>query len=161
MFGKDRDEAAGDPGNRGREVISVIGPGMEVEGDCGSEGSVRVEGRVEGQVRAAKSVVVGEEGEIVGDVHTQDAVVAGRVQGTIRAASRVELKATCRVRGNIESGTVKLEEGGRVDGELRMTDRSGAQPSTDAARGERGGLEASASRTGAREDAGSRGSGGG
>lgn len=124
MFGQDRGSEVGDAAGESGDVISVIGVGMTVDGNCVSEGSVRVEGRVEGRVEAAKSVVVGEEGEVVGDVVTQDAVVAGTVRGTLRADSRVELKATCRVQGDIESGTVELAEGGQVDGELRMTEEA-------------------------------------
>ena len=40
------------------EVVSVIGPGMEITGDIKCDGTVRVEGKVEGSIRATKSVVV-------------------------------------------------------------------------------------------------------
>ena len=102
------------------DVVSIIGPGMQVVGDCTSDGVVRIEGRVEGIIRAAKSVVVGKEGFVNGDIETQDLIVAGRVAGTITAQSRVELQASCHVEGDIRSRRVKLEEGGRVDGRLHM-----------------------------------------
>ncbi len=102
------------------DVVSIIGPGMQVVGDCTSDGVVRIEGKVEGLIRAAKSVVVGKEGLVNGDVETQDLIVAGRVTGTITAQSRVELQASCHVEGDIRSRRVKLEEGGRVEGRLHM-----------------------------------------
>ena len=102
------------------DVVSIIGPGMQIVGDCTSDGVVRIEGRVEGIIRAAKSVVVGKEGFVTGDIETQDLIVAGRVAGTITAKSRVELQATCHVEGDIRSRRVKLEEGGRVEGRLHM-----------------------------------------
>jgi cytoskeletal protein CcmA (bactofilin family) len=43
------------PGREG--VISIIGPGMRVIGDCKTEGTLRIEGSVEGTVRAGKAVV--------------------------------------------------------------------------------------------------------
>lgn len=110
-------------GGRGRDVsdvVSIIGPGMRIKGDCRTDGTIRVEGRVEGSVRATKAVVIGKEGLVVGDVETQDAVVAGTVQGSIAAESRVELQSTCRIEGDIQSRRVKLEEGGTVDGRLEM-----------------------------------------
>ena len=58
------------------DVVSIIGPGMKVVGDCSSDGTIRIEGSVEGSVEAAKSVVVGKEGEVVGDIRTQDAIIA-------------------------------------------------------------------------------------
>lgn len=102
------------------EVVSIIGPGMQVVGDCTSDGVVRIEGRVEGLIRAAKSVVVGKDGVVTGDIETQDLIVAGRVAGTITAQSRVELQASCHVEGDIRSRRVKLDEGGRVEGRLHM-----------------------------------------
>ena len=106
------------------DVVSIIGPGMKVVGDCSSDGTIRVEGQVEGSVKAAKSVVIGKEGAVVGDVVTQDAIVAGRVNGSVSAESRVELQATCRVEGDIRSRRIKLDEGGQVDGQLHMGGRT-------------------------------------
>jgi cytoskeletal protein CcmA (bactofilin family) len=102
------------------DVVSIIGPGMKITGDCESDGTIRVEGSIEGSVRAAKSVVVGKDGLVVGDVTTQDAIIAGRVNGSVTAESRVELQASCRIEGDIRSRRVKLDEGGQVDGVLHM-----------------------------------------
>lgn len=108
--------------SEGGDVVSIVGPGMVVEGDCSSEGTIRVEGRVEGNVHTKKAVVVSEDGVVVGDIETQDAVVAGRVRGSILAKSRLELQASCRVEGDIGGRRVKLEEGGQVDGRISMGD---------------------------------------
>ena len=102
------------------DVVSIIGPGMKITGDCESDGTIRVEGSIEGSVKAAKSVVVGKDGLVVGDVTTQDAIIAGRVNGSVTAESRVELQASCRIEGDIRSRRVKLDEGGQVDGALHM-----------------------------------------
>ncbi len=102
------------------DVVSIIGPGMKVVGDCTSDGTIRVEGRVEGSVSAAKSVVVGKDGMVKGDISTQDAIIAGRVNGSVSAESRIELLASCKVQGDIRSRRVKLDEGGQVDGQLHM-----------------------------------------
>jgi len=102
------------------DVVSIIGPGMRIVGDCSSDGTIRVEGRVEGSVNAGKSVVVGKDGVVKGDIATQDAIIAGTVDGSVTAESRVELQASCRVQGDIRSRRVKLDEGGQVDGVLHM-----------------------------------------
>ncbi len=115
-----RDQRNETPGREMSDVVSVIGPGMEIVGDIKCDGTVRIEGKVEGAVKASKSVVVGKEGSVSGDIETQDVVVAGRVDGTINGASRVELQDTCHVQGDIRSRRVKLDEGGRVEGRLQM-----------------------------------------
>ncbi len=129
MFGDDQDRAGNDSSSDGgKDVVSVVGAGMEVEGDCRCEGSLRVDGRVQGTIRAGKSVVVGEEGEVEGGVYTQDAVIAGHISGRVHAESRVELKEGCLVEGDIHSPSVRLEEGGRIDGELDMSGDGGDGP---------------------------------
>jgi len=110
---------------------------MKVVGDCSSDGTIRVEGQVEGSVKAAKSVVIGKEGAVVGDVVTQDAIVAGRVNGSVSAESRVELQATCRVEGDIRSRRIKLDEGGQVDGQLHMGGRKAEKPADISRHGEK------------------------
>jgi cytoskeletal protein CcmA (bactofilin family) len=100
-------------------AISIIGPGMRVVGDCETEGTIRVEGVVQGTVRAAKAVVIGKDGSVQGDVFTQDAVVGGKVVGTIVAESRLELQATCVIDGEIRARRIKLDEGGRVNGTVQ------------------------------------------
>lgn len=99
-------------------VISIIGPGMRVVGDCETEGTLRVEGSIEGTVRAGKAVVIGKDGSIHGDIFTQDAIIGGRVQGLVVAESRLELQATCQIDGEIHARRIKLDEGGRVNGKV-------------------------------------------
>jgi len=103
-------------------VISIIGPGMRVVGDCETDGTLRIEGRVEGTVRASKAVVIGKDGVVEGDVLTQDAIVGGKVNGKIVAESRLELQATCLVEGEIRARRIKLDEGGQVNGSVFVGD---------------------------------------
>lgn len=110
------------------DVVSIIGPGMKIVGDCSSDGTIRVEGQVEGSVKAGKSVVVGKDGTVKGDITTQDAIIAGTVDGSVNAESRVELQSTCRVQGDIRSRRVKLDEGGQVDGQLHMGASATSRP---------------------------------
>jgi cytoskeletal protein CcmA (bactofilin family) len=103
-------------------VISIIGPGMKVVGDCLTDGTVRVEGTVEGSVKAGKAVVVGKQGAVIGDVQTQDAVISGRVTGTLVAESRLELQATCQIDGDVRTRRMQLEEGALLNGTVHMSE---------------------------------------
>lgn len=119
-------------------VISIIGPGMRVIGDCETDGTLRIEGTVEGTVRAGKAVVIGKDGAVKGDVVTQDAIIGGRVTGAVVAESRLELQATCVVDGEIRARRIKLDEGGRINGtiltgEIREGGTATAPPATAAA----------------------------
>ena len=112
-------------------VISIIGPGMKVVGDCTTDGTLRVEGSVEGSIRAGKAVVVGRNGFVDGDVVTQDAVVSGRVRGTITAESRLELQSTCQIDGQVVARSLQLEEGGILNGTVQMGEKPRASAQGD------------------------------
>ena len=93
---------------------------MNLVGDSETDGSLRIEGTVRGNVRAGKSVVVGKDGLVEGSIFTQDAVVAGRVSGGIHAESRLELQATSVVSGEIQAPRMQVEEGAQVQGEVAV-----------------------------------------
>lgn len=101
-------------------VISIIAPGMHVVGDCTTDGTLRVEGRVDGSVRAGKAVVVGKDGVVEGDVATQDAVISGTVLGTLVAESRLEVQATARIEGEVKAKRMQLEDGAVLNGTVQM-----------------------------------------
>lgn len=105
-------------------VISIIGAGMTLEGNSETDGSLRVEGTIHGDVRAGKSVVIGKDGFVDGSIFTQDAVVAGRVSGGIHAVSRLELLATSEVSGEIEAPRMQVEEGAKVQGQVLVGESS-------------------------------------
>ncbi len=105
-------------------VISIIGPGMTVVGDCETDGTLRIEGRVEGTIRAGKAVVVGKDGEVEGKIFTQDAVLGGRVSGSVNAASRLEVQATARINAEVRARRMQLEEGAEMNGSLTMGEKA-------------------------------------
>lgn len=110
----------GSPATPPESVISIIGPGMKVVGDCETDGTLRIEGAVQGSVQAGKAVVIGKNGLVIGDVFTQDAVVSGRVEGSVTAQSRLELQATCRIDGEVHTSRLQLEEGAVFNGTVHM-----------------------------------------
>lgn len=115
-------ERVGAPKPQSDAAISIIAAGMNVVGDISTEGTVRVEGQVEGTIRAGKAVVLGQGGVVDGNIVTEDAVIGGRVSGSIRAANRIELQSTCSVEGEISTRSehLKLEEGARFAGHVQM-----------------------------------------
>lgn len=112
------------------QVISIIGPGMKIVGDCDTDGAVRIEGVVQGNIRAGKAVVVGKDGRVEGDIFTQDAVISGTVKGTLRAESRLEVQSTSRIDGEVQAGRMQLEEGALLNGTIQMGKGAGQEPSS-------------------------------
>ena len=105
---------------------TLIGRHAELHGDLRLKESVRIDGRVVGDVvglpEQAVSVVVGPSGEVVGDVMAQRVIVAGRVCGNIHALDRVELHSDCMVQGDLRYTSIAVEHGARVQGLLLQVD---------------------------------------
>ncbi len=114
------------PRSSGQEAnLSILAAGMRVVGTLETDGVVRIEGRVEGNLSASGQVLISAGGVVEGDVTTRQAIVAGEVRGQIIASESVELKPGCTVHGDIATPRIKVEEGGEVNGNLRMTDQRG------------------------------------
>ena len=105
--------------------LSIIGMGMRVVGDIMAEGVVKVEGVVAGTVRAGRQVLVAKGGEVEGDIITREAIVGGEVRGSIQADERVEIQATSVVHGDITTKRLLVQEGGELNGVLRMGEAAG------------------------------------
>src|SRR3990172_3136581 len=107
--------------------LSIIGSGMRGVGDISADGVVKIEGAVVGSVRAAKQVLVGKGGEVEGDVVSREAIIGGEVRGGIYAEERVELQATSVVHGDVSTKRLFVQEGGAINGVLRIGEDA-AQP---------------------------------
>lgn len=100
---------------------SLLDSQLSIAGDLTTTGSLRVEGRLEGTIRGADSVVVGVGAVITGDIHAREVIVGGTITGDIHAAERVELQATAIVTGDVHTGSVLVQEGGVVNGRVIMS----------------------------------------
>lgn len=101
-------------------ALSIVAKDMTITGDLETEGVVKVEGRVHGNVRAGSQVLVSPGAIVQGDLYTREAVIAGEVHGGIHASERVELQASAAVVGDIVTPRIAILEGGRISGEVKM-----------------------------------------
>lgn len=115
-------------GESGVSGLSIIGAGMRVVGDISADGVVKIEGTVVGTVRAAQQVLVAKGGVVEGDVVAREAIIGGEVRGAIYAEERVELQATSVVHGDVATKRLFVQEGGEINGVLRMSEDAGTPP---------------------------------
>lgn len=108
-------------------ALSIVAKDMTITGDLDTEGVVKVEGRVNGNIRAGSQVLVSPGAIVQGDLHTREAVVAGEVHGAIHASERVELQASAAVVGDVLTPRIAILEGGRLSGEVKMEINSVAE----------------------------------
>lgn len=100
--------------------LTIIAAGTTIVGDVGSEGVVKVEGIVQGTVRAATQILVAPGASIRGDVFAPEIVAAGEIHGTVHADDRVEIQAGAMVHGDIQTQRLLIAEGGRINGQISM-----------------------------------------
>jgi len=110
--------------------MSVVGAGMTFVGDCQTEGGLRVDGTVDGSVRTGRVLEIGPDGVVKGDVRAQEATVAGQVHGTMVVESRLELRSTGKVDGEVFARRMSVAEGAVVNAAMRMGDRATAAAPT-------------------------------
>ena len=102
------------------DAVSVIGPEAYFQGTLSAKGSLRVDGKMDGTITDAQSVIIGSTGKVEGDIAGETVVVGGEVKGNICASQFTELLASARVTGDIRTAKILVEEGAYFEGSCSM-----------------------------------------
>jgi cytoskeletal protein CcmA (bactofilin family) len=102
------------------KVVTIIGPGTRVKGEINSQGTIRIEGIVEGQVQSSDTIVVQENGKVKADVIGGQVVISGEVHGNVFAHERLEITEQAKVYGDITSPRISIAEGVVFEGKCTM-----------------------------------------
>jgi Integral membrane protein CcmA involved in cell shape determination len=102
--------------------INLIGGGTEITGDINSNGDLRIDGILTGNITTKGKVVVGETGKIKGEISCKNADISGLVEGKITVNELLSFKSSSRVVGDISTGKFSVEPGSRFTGYCNMTD---------------------------------------
>ncbi len=97
------------------EHFSVVSAECYFQGTLNVQGSLRVDGTLEGSVDNARHVIVGDGGKIVGDVTAEIVVCGGAIEGNV-CADMLEVLGKASINGDIRAKKMIVEEGGRIDG---------------------------------------------
>jgi cytoskeletal protein CcmA (bactofilin family) len=117
---------------------AVIGRSTRVRGRISGEGSLLVEGAVEGDVTVTGDLVVGDAARLASNVDASTVTVRGELEGDIRARGVVRVEAGGRVRGDVSGEALALEDGaefvGRIDAEFDLPAELGGGATTGGGR---------------------------
>jgi len=108
----------------GKEPPTFLARGFEFKGSLSFEGTVRIDGTVEGEIRSSGTVILGEHAVIEGDVNAGTVVCGGRVRGNVMATERVQLLPSAVVHGDVIAPLVQIEEGVRFHGSCEAEGRT-------------------------------------
>lgn len=103
------------------EINAFMGPGSELEGKLHFSGSVRLDGRVTGQISSEGMLVIGSGGRIQADMEVDSIIICGEVRGEVKASEKIELRPPAKVYGTMTTPSLVIHEGVLFEGDCRMT----------------------------------------
>ena len=103
------------------ELNSQIGEGSAFEGKFYIHGSLKIDGKFEGEIRTEGQLIIGETGRVKTNISARRVTVGGTVIGNIDAGEEVHLLPTGRVLGNIRTPQMKMEPGVVTMGKVILT----------------------------------------
>ena len=102
------------------KVVSIIGQGTTIKGDISSQGTIRIEGTVSGNIQSGDTIVVQESGKLKADLVAGQIIISGEVHGNVVAHGRLEICAGGKVVGDIMAPRVSIAEGVLFEGKCTM-----------------------------------------
>lgn len=133
MFnGKSKSDVLGENPSTGTST-SLIGAGTSMKGDITSNGDLRIDGSLVGNINCSAKVVIGANGVVQGDINGQQADIMGKVTGTIKVKDLLQLKGGSNVNGNLQAAKLQIEPTANFNGECHMAPQPAAATSSKSA----------------------------
>lgn len=104
----------------GDDNITLLAKGVHLKGEIRVEGTVRIDGRLEGEIHTKGQVIVGEDGLVQGTIAAGTVVSSGRIKATVTAVERVQLLKTAVLIGEVHAPVLMMEEGAKMQGTTDM-----------------------------------------
>ena len=99
---------------------TLISSGTTLKGDISSNGDLRIDGTVIGNIQSSAKIVIGANGVVEGDITGSQADIVGRVEGNIRTRELLQLRGECMVTGNLYAGKLQVEPTATFNGQCHM-----------------------------------------
>jgi cytoskeletal protein CcmA (bactofilin family) len=103
-------------------TINLISNGTDIVGDIKSNGDIRIDGSLTGNLNTKGKVVIGPTGKVSGEVICKNSEVSGIVEGKITVSQLLNLKASSKILGDIATSKLSIEPGAKFSGNCKMSD---------------------------------------
>ena len=118
IFGSSNEKSGNADSSKGIET--VVGKGTALNGNIASNGDLRFDGRLDGNIETTGHVVVGATGIIIGNISAASIDIVGSVTGNISAAGNLSVHSTGQLIGDIRVKSLNIAEGGILQGHCDM-----------------------------------------
>lgn len=112
--------------NGDAQSVNMLGAGTTIKGDIQSNGDFRIDGTLIGSISSKGKIVIGQTGNVDGEVNCKNADISGQVKAQITVAELLTLKATAKIAGEITTSKLSIEPGAKFSGTCNMSE-SGAR----------------------------------
>jgi cytoskeletal protein CcmA (bactofilin family) len=102
------------------EINTLLGRGTQFEGKLTFEGTVRVDGKLKGEVFSDDILIIGEGAYVEAEIDIGEVIIQGTVVGNIRAKRGIEVLAPGRVKGDLHTPSLQIEKGVIFEGRSFM-----------------------------------------
>ena len=113
-----------DDGEGRSDIETIIGRNTVITGTVSGNGSVRVDGRIDGGIMVAGDVVIGEGGIVNGNISAKNILISGNVTGNITGEAKLTIDSNGRLTGDIRVRQFSMADGGVFQGRSDMTPRT-------------------------------------
>ena len=103
------------------DLDGFLDSGSHLDGELRFRSHFRIDGKVTGRIVSQGGLVVGERGEVDGEISVGKVLVSGTVHGTIQAAEQVAIVPGGKVFGDIETPSLIIQDGGQFEGRCSMS----------------------------------------
>lgn len=100
--------------------LNIIGNGTSVTGDVTSNGDIRVDGKLQGNLNSKSKLVLGATGKLIGEVFCKNSEISGQIEGKITVEELLILKSSAKIYGDIIASKLSIEPGAVFTGTCNM-----------------------------------------
>ena len=100
--------------------ITLLAKGVLLRGEIHVEGTVRIDGRLDGEIQTKGQVIIGEDGLVQGTITAGTVISSGRIKAKVTAIERVQLMKTATLIGEVLTPVLIMEDGAKLQGVTDM-----------------------------------------
>jgi cytoskeletal protein CcmA (bactofilin family) len=114
MFNKNQDISTS------KNIETIIGPSVKVEGDFRGEGDLIIEGILIGNLQTKNNLKIGQNAIVEAEIRANNAFISGKIKGNITVKGKLEITSTAIILGDIKAQIISIESGALLKGKLEM-----------------------------------------
>ncbi|MCQ2228438.1 MAG: polymer-forming cytoskeletal protein [Bacteroidales bacterium] len=116
------------------KLPNIIGAGTKIVGDIDTNGDLRVDGIIEGNIVSKGKLVLGQGGNIKGTIKCSNAEISGTFDGKVEVSELLSLRNTAVFKGEMTIGKLSIEPGATFNGSCNMAEKNKTAATADSAK---------------------------